>query len=940
MTRRMACLCMVLMVIARTIAAAAQTPPASASAPATQPGPGMEAPWLIQAARARPTASDSRRDCVICHLTWAEAFDRRDAVLLMDRPPGPVVAEPETCLGCHDGGVGDDRRRVWTEHGHRTGIKPPATMQVPSVLPLTDGEITCRTCHTAHGGTGPETIATIVFLRVRNEGSQLCLSCHPGMAKGPSMGTHPLGGMPWPVPEEVIMAGGQAGPRESQLICQTCHTAHGSAQDHLLVMGTQSSQLCLTCHAKMRPGMFRPDIPREHPQNPPLQTPAQHEAIAKMGTKTGPGETLICLSCHKVHNGLAGRYMLADTLHDSDLCIRCHPERDVMVSTPHDLRKTAPESHNRLGQTPEQSGPCGACHSFHTFARRPDPIAGDSTGLCTSCHQPGGPADKNTGLPVSHPTNVTAKDIPGMIDLLLYPPLGEAQPLQLACLTCHDPHRVRQGEFLRKDKPALCAECHADQSSNMADAHNFVDKPDLKNARGQNAKEAGPCGFCHGVHKALGPMMWVATQDAPDSPDELCTECHRAEGLGASKPASLFTHPTGPAAAGSKATVSQSLPLFDAQSQIVRDGFVACGSCHDPHISATKSPSMLRGGREPVELCVECHKAQASVEAGPHDIRRKPDAWPKDLQSPGQLCLGCHKAHSNDRSRQLWTVEPAAGAPTHSDAICIACHFPARWSIDGQPQLRQAMHPRWIERPLDAADLPIAPAEPPGGAAAVECRTCHNPHLDSAKDHLLRQTQFAEPRGVCFVCHSDARSIEHSLHAGWVDKSLTSEGRPCGPCHAVHAIKGSARENLWAAGLNPAGADRTQQECLACHTQAGPAKAINVVQHPDVIVQELLKRHVAVPAPVHVLIPEGRITCTTCHLPHGRLDVQVAVPPPAATQPTLAALRSLKPMLRSRVPDQLCATCHGFNAARRYLYWHRPELRPLELPASTEPAAQ
>ena len=57
-----------------------------------------------------------------------------------------------------------------------------------------------------------------------------------------------------------------------------------------------------------------------------------------MDTHVGTGDTLICLSCHKVHKGLSGRFLLADTVHDSRLCIRCHPQRDVMVGTKHDLR--------------------------------------------------------------------------------------------------------------------------------------------------------------------------------------------------------------------------------------------------------------------------------------------------------------------------------------------------------------------------------------------------------------------------------------------------------------------------------------------------------------------------------------------------------------------------------------------------------------------------
>ncbi len=218
-------------------AAAGQSPRSVQGSPAappaaTQPSAQPSTPsWMTGAAQGRPTAPESRRDCVICHLEWADAFDRPGANLLIDRPPAPLVAEAETCLGCHDGSVGDARLRVWAENGHRTGMVPPATMQVPEVLPLKDGRIACRTCHTAHGGTGPQTIETIVFLRVPNESGQLCQSCHTGMTKGPAGGTHTLGSMPWPIPQELLDAGAKAGPAEYRLICQTCHTAHGAAQD-------------------------------------------------------------------------------------------------------------------------------------------------------------------------------------------------------------------------------------------------------------------------------------------------------------------------------------------------------------------------------------------------------------------------------------------------------------------------------------------------------------------------------------------------------------------------------------------------------------------------------------------------------------------------------------------------------------------------------------
>ncbi|UCD29856.1 MAG: hypothetical protein JSV03_05085, partial [Planctomycetota bacterium] len=316
----------------------------------------------VTSAQSESMQPESRRDCAVCHLQWVDAFDRPQTILLIDPPPEAAEAQDDTCLGCHDGSVGDSRRRIWLEHGHKTGVEPPETMKVPDILPLEEGKIVCRTCHTAHSGAGPETLATSMFIRVRNDTSQLCELCHPEYTKGPELGTHPVGGMPWPVPEQIVSAGARIGPDQNRLICQTCHTPHGAREDHLLVMGTQSSQLCLTCHQKLRPGLWRPDLAREHPQNPPLSSDMQRQAIKDMGTKTGAGDTLICLSCHKLHHGLAGRDMLADTLEESRLCLRCHPDRSDIIGTAHDLRQSAPNTKNRLGQIPQRSGPCGACH--------------------------------------------------------------------------------------------------------------------------------------------------------------------------------------------------------------------------------------------------------------------------------------------------------------------------------------------------------------------------------------------------------------------------------------------------------------------------------------------------------------------------------------------------------------------------------------------------
>ena len=96
------------------------------------------------------------RSCLICHLEWAEPLARGVSTLLTSPPPAspeqPNVSRPEVCLSCHDGSVVDSRRRVWLEHGHSAASAPPPTMKVPPRLPLVNGKLACRTCHS---GTGP-----------------------------------------------------------------------------------------------------------------------------------------------------------------------------------------------------------------------------------------------------------------------------------------------------------------------------------------------------------------------------------------------------------------------------------------------------------------------------------------------------------------------------------------------------------------------------------------------------------------------------------------------------------------------------------------------------------------------------------------------------------------------------------------------------------------
>lgn len=128
-------------------------------------------------------------DCALCHLEMIPALARGAGELLTTMPPNPVeepyVSTEASCLSCHDGSVLDSRRAVWAMHGHPLGEAVPAEMVVPSTLPLVQGAMACRTCHSAHtvGGSG-QVHRDALMLRVSDQAGELCVACHGDMQGG------------------------------------------------------------------------------------------------------------------------------------------------------------------------------------------------------------------------------------------------------------------------------------------------------------------------------------------------------------------------------------------------------------------------------------------------------------------------------------------------------------------------------------------------------------------------------------------------------------------------------------------------------------------------------------------------------------------------------------------------------------------------------------
>ncbi|HVP11810.1 MAG TPA: cytochrome c3 family protein, partial [Phycisphaerae bacterium] len=687
-------------------------------------------------------AGQQGRACTLCHIEWLQAFAQGKGTVLLQAPPvsaeQPPASRSEMCLSCHNGAVADSRRRIWLEHGHGTDIVPPPNIQVPQNLPLVNGKIECRTCHSAHVSGAPVgDIRTAVFLRVPNVASALCIGCHRDKTRGPELGTHPTGGMPWPVPQSIIDAGGRVGPNPRELTCQVCHTPHGAPHEHLLVMGTETNQLCLTCHDQMRPGMFREGA-AEHPLSPKV-APEQAEAVKEMSTKLSPDGRLICLSCHKLHHGMGKRFMLADELQDARFCLRCHEERRVMLGSMHDLRVDFPNEKNRLGMTPETGGPCSACHLFHRYARAPEFSEIDPGGKCVTCHQKGRVAQDTVLPPLIHPKPV--------------------------CTNCHNPHLPSNGMFLAGKPVDVCSSCHPDQGLVMGGTHDITYSRAFWPAVSAQANDV--CLACHRPHgdETTG-LFRAGLGEGINCDDAPCAACHAdAEPEANSLISFLHTRDA------KNLKVECELPM-----SVLPDGtkLILCHSCHNPHggVDALRALLRVQPGQTEQQICFQCHVDMSHIGAIGHGT--------EPLSAAGfdsDACKPCHTVHAAPDSveaRYLWPKKLAYPADMPEpvrvpDRPCRACHR------TGGPVAPPAIatHPK--------ADLfnPTSPGEPgflplfndqgevdPQGKHA--CRTCHLTHgrataapvpeaLGKLSERELRARQWHirifGPGNVCETCH-------------------------------------------------------------------------------------------------------------------------------------------------------------------------------------------
>ena len=732
------------------------------------------------------TNPNSAKACAICHYRWIETFFvEGKGTDLVEYQSEKVVATPDMCFSCHDGSIKDSRAKLGDDSGHKINKKPPSHMKIPGIFPLDDkGRMQCSTCHTAHGVQGGPDSGETIFMRTSNKNSAMCRMCHPATDGGMASGNHPAGIMKRQVPAKLVSLGAMTDQKKNEILCQTCHAAHGSPYESLLIEGAGNSAICLVCHEDKN--IFGPEGGRRpfHVINVPPQNAKIPAEFINKGAKTGYQGSITCLTCHKVHyNKEQEKFLLIMGNEKSSLCLTCHLDKQYLASSKHNLSHSAPGERNLQGQTAAEGGICSPCHLPHKPARNLSGKEDFTTRLCLSCHSKGNVGEKVIPRGYTHPLQVSPfekrEENPfvsgsdtgkGKLTLPLFNRYNvRDENGKVTCATCHAPHglpanstsrqtakggeRTESDPLLREESPELCRQCHRSKFAIVNSKHDLSKLPpeetEVLKSRGP---EPGICGSCHLVHGSERGYLWTREGSSKingNRAEELCTACHNERGLASKKLVKAYSHPLNisPAEKG----LTTTLPLYNREGKTSKDGLLTCQTCHDPHRWSLQNNSdrdplqseanshnrFLRLENAPLPtLCANCHPNKAHVENTDHDLSiTAPDHRNIMGETPAQsgTCGVCHLVHNSKNKVRLWAQEFGPGTNV-IERMCDSCHSKNGVAWNKVPPAGH--HPQEelvnLSGKIKSGETFLPLFEPlsaePVLTGNISCASCHNAH--------------------------------------------------------------------------------------------------------------------------------------------------------------------------------------------------------------------
>ena len=652
--------------------------------------------------------------------------------------------------------------------------------------------------------------------------------------------------------------------------CSACHLSHSFAKD-LAVSPLDPEGYCLPCHSAYHVAEHHARTTMQHPE-------------------------ARCRECHDPHDATHAEFLAAPP---EDICVNCHTGYDdgpaggmhpvglTNVDIPPSLQVVESDAHTAMLT-------CATCHDTHeaphgTLLR----ITTASNELCLECH-----ADKllehaDDGMLPRHGQQPRLDDTQLALVERWGRPVGTGG--KLLCVSCHNVHgAVRESQLLafRPKYGETCGACHPAHEGVVGSPHDMrIDHADLANSAGLLPTEAGVCSPCHMAHQF--PRERVATTGDPAGQ---CISCHRDGDCGQHTYTGLRDHPE-----------------------------TSCIDCHDPHVRTFGS--FLKA--EPARLCAQCHPDHQRLRGGPHDVLTGRGPWPAEATKSQDACLSCHLPHGGTRD-DLFRFRVPTGAGNH-DGVCLSCHEDAAWQVDST---KAAIHPRTIDPAHAKVDLALVPTDSTG-EKRMGCRTCHDPHGGATPTYLARVPIGEDTQRLCVHCHTSKRLTRFTGHSSASLRAAGYEADSCKPCHAMHAKPNDQWGRLlsprFLMEIRPAATGQLADclPCVACHATQNNARQRTFEQHPLTVTKNTIAPDEPGYMPLFdqqgLVDPHGQVTCRTCHVSHGRVDLLEQIE--QQTSATSHDAEGLKAHLRPFESPNICIGCHGNQARALFLFFHDPSRR-------------
>ncbi|MEW6088096.1 MAG: cytochrome c3 family protein [bacterium] len=520
--------------------------------------------------------------------------------------------------------------------------------------------------------------------------------------------------------------------KDKKIYCGTCHRPHGISKKKVEEPGffrIPLESLCQSCHV-----------------NKAGEVAVTH-LFKQKDEKETASKTKGCPACHIIHSAPETTTIVSQK-GKPILCLTCHPDKDKLINTSHNLVNSAPGEKNILGKTAEESGICGACHSVHngnSFMLWSKPLDPEkektATLLCATCHADNKCASKKQIGEIYHPVDINLVSTPQTQKRLTL-----SKNNTLSCTTCHDPHFDKKN-FLRMEnkQTELCIECHPEEKAVIGTKHDLsAVSTGAENKPSGQVQETGACAGCHLVHNAYDIKLWSRTIISKDDViSALCYSCHNENDIAKNKLIGNYYHPINVPIL--TLNLTSTLPLYTKDGIKLVSGNITCATCHNVH---QWDPSNTEGGQATEEegtgknsflrktanfsseLCSDCHKKEGVIANSNHDMTRiapySLNIQNNKIEASGN-CSACHLIHNASDSTKWARELPKEGILQNN--LCQSCHNEN--GIAKESLVKEISH-RINIRVNNSIPIRLPLYNSDGIVdrnGLITCLTCHDPHL-------------------------------------------------------------------------------------------------------------------------------------------------------------------------------------------------------------------